>query len=134
MGNEEIGKWKQTADILLLQSSEDRRAATVRKSVQNVTFICTPINAQQKKMRNFPTQPTQLFAYISVYTATFFVKLGNVVADSFVSLCTFRRWSSLIPGSIRKNSLVPRPLPRKAERGSGVLSDISCHMGRGRTA
>ena len=26
---------------------------------------------------------------------------------------------------------VPRPLPRKAERGSGVLSDISCHMGRG---
>ena len=30
-------------------------------------------------------------------------------------------------------SLVPRPLPRKAERGSGVLSDISCHMGWGRT-
>ena len=28
-------------------------------------------------------------------------------------------------------SLVPRPLPQKAERGSGVLSDISCHMGRG---
>ena len=28
-------------------------------------------------------------------------------------------------------SLVPRPLPRKAERGSGVLSNISCHMGRG---
>ena len=29
-------------------------------------------------------------------------------------------------------SLMPRPLPRKAERGSGVLSDISCHIGRGR--
>ena len=28
-------------------------------------------------------------------------------------------------------SLMPRPLPQKAERGSGVLSDISCHMGRG---
>ena len=28
-------------------------------------------------------------------------------------------------------SLVPRPLLRKAERGSGVLIDISCHMGRG---
>ena len=27
--------------------------------------------------------------------------------------------------------LVPRPLPLKVERGSGVLSDISCHMGRG---
>ena len=24
--------------------------------------------------------------------------------------------------------------PRKAERGSGVLNDFSCHMGRGRTA
>jgi len=24
--------------------------------------------------------------------------------------------------------------PRKAERGSGVLSDNSCHMGRGRTS
>ena len=32
-----------------------------------------------------------------------------------------------------QDSLVPRPLPCKAERGSGVLSDISCHMGRGRT-
>ena len=31
-------------------------------------------------------------------------------------------------------SLVLRPLPQKAERGSGVLSDISCHMGRGRMA
>ena len=29
-------------------------------------------------------------------------------------------------------SLVPRPLPQKAERGFGDLSDISCHMGRGR--
>ena len=28
-------------------------------------------------------------------------------------------------------SLVPRPLPLKVERGSGVLSDISCHMGQG---
>ena len=28
-------------------------------------------------------------------------------------------------------SLVPRPFPLKAERGSGVLSDISCHMGQG---
>ena len=28
-------------------------------------------------------------------------------------------------------SLVPRPLPLKVERGSGVLSDISCYMGRG---
>ena len=26
-------------------------------------------------------------------------------------------------------SLVPRLLPRKAERGSGVLSNISCHVG-----
>ena len=24
-------------------------------------------------------------------------------------------------------SLVPRPLPQKVERGSGVLSDMSCH-------
>ena len=31
-------------------------------------------------------------------------------------------------------SLVPRPFPRKPERGSGVQSDSSCHMGRGRTA
>ena len=36
--------------------------------------------------------------------------------------------------SILHTSLVPRPLPRKAERGSGVLSNISCHMGRDRTA
>ena len=28
-------------------------------------------------------------------------------------------------------SLVPRSLPGKVERGSGVLSDISCHMGWG---
>ena len=28
-------------------------------------------------------------------------------------------------------SLVPRALSRKAERGSGVLSNISCHMGWG---
>ena len=28
-------------------------------------------------------------------------------------------------------SLMPRLLPRKAEGGSGVLSDISCHMGWG---
>ena len=26
---------------------------------------------------------------------------------------------------------MPRLLPRKVERGSGVLSDISCHMGQG---
>ena len=39
-----------------------------------------------------------------------------------------------LPRSGTRISLVPRPLPRKAERGSGVLSDISCHMGRGRTA
>ena len=31
-------------------------------------------------------------------------------------------------------SLVPRPLPQKAEKGSGVLSDISCHIGWGRMA
>ena len=37
-----------------------RRAATVRKSVQNGRFICTPINAQQEKMWNFPTQPEEV--------------------------------------------------------------------------
>ena len=35
-------------------------------------------------MRNFSMQPTQLFMHISVYTATYFVKLGNVVADFLV--------------------------------------------------
>ena len=42
--------------------------------------------------------------------------------------------SSLVPRLplwMQRISLMPRPLPRKAERGSGVLIDISCHMGRG---
>ena len=30
-------------------------------------------------------------------------------------------------------SFVPRPLPQKWKEGSGVLSDISCHTGWGRT-
>ena len=38
--------------------------------------------------------------------------------------------SYLLSSKAFGSSLVPRPLPRKAERGSGVLSDISCHMGR----
>ena len=28
-------------------------------------------------------------------------------------------------------SLMPRPSPHMRERGSGILSDFSCHMGRG---
>ena len=30
-----------------------------------------------------------------------------------------------------RTGLMPRPLPWKAERGSDVLNNISCHMGRG---
>ena len=42
--------------------------------------------------------------------------------------------SSLVPRLplwMQRISLVPRPLPRKVERGSGVLIDISCYTGRG---
>ena len=39
--------------------------------------------------------------------------------------------SSLVPNSAPIIWRVPRPLPGKAERGSSVLSDIFCHMGRG---
>ena len=42
-------------------------------------------------------------------------------------------FTGLLPSSFCA-SLVPRPLLQKAERGSGVLSAISCHMGQGRTA
>ena len=46
--------------------------------------IHSELNAQLKKWQNFPTPPAKLFMYIFVYTATFFVKLGHMVVDSFV--------------------------------------------------
>ena len=52
-------------------------------------------------------------------------RLGGVHLDSDSERYSYPIWSKLLV------SLVPRPLPRKTERGSGVLSDISCHMGRG---
>ena len=44
---------------------------------------------------------------------------------------THTLWLGFLFVCNEEGSLVPRPLPRKVERGSGVLIDISCHMGQG---
>ena len=50
---------------------------------------------------------------------------------------TYDEKLDILPGLVDDPNVTlvsfPDP-PRKAERGSGVLSDISCHMGRGRTS
>ena len=40
-------------------------------------------------------------------------------------------FSVLFAPSLGRPSLVPSPSPHVRERESGVLSDFSCHMGRG---
>ena len=63
-------------------------------------------------------------------TATNFIQIINVGwQHHWVCLVgyplEFSPWPSIVS--------FPDP-PRKAERGSGALSDNSCHMGRGRTS
>ena len=60
---------------------------------------------------------------ILIPTGDFYPGLAHIERESQShSMC----WNIGVWIEIR---LIPRPLPRKVERGSGVLSNISCHMG-----
>ena len=96
------------------------------------SFLVTSDNASCKSDADFPysrsTRSANLLFFQETVVVTGIVDLARIQATKKGGVCT--RDEEAKPHLHLCLSPVPRPLPRKAERGSGVMN-ISCHMGRG---